>query len=526
MPICTISLVDVDRVWFKSRRGISTSEILRGDSFSCNTVLEYSPNVLVVKNAEEDLRFRHNRIINKCSINFYAGAAIMFEGVKIGAFCICDTIPRNDFDQNMENMLLDFASITEEYIKEHKIASVVEALNFPCISVAILSNLNEPLGTVAFDTKRLQNCMKSLSYCGRHSFKADPNYAVNVLKKLEDVALSLSRNIAVLNHAIDISIRFGTAITQRSAGWYNINMRGTINRPDCSANAFFNNLRKSISGINIPNQHQVTWTCSANAATRLLNQELFLDLLMALIGFLSLKIFSRFNDQHVSMSINPVLESSTGKRLKGRMPNGVYFCRGLLKVQVTYLDPIEPLSNEGQDMYFLNFIRDIVEAFHGDFSIKREDQFSGVYRIGLPVILNVSGFAPISPRQRHAASNELKLSHECVSRVSDGALKANSFTLNKDQESTRSVFSDASLASDRSIASQCSSVDTTLPNSSSPSSYESYFRSIHKELVTLSDNQGIHFIRMPEFIRDRSKKLSKDFSAFFGGFNKVMPVSK
>ncbi|WP_316817927.1 PAS domain S-box protein [Pedobacter nyackensis] len=101
-PIALIALVDEDRVWFKSSRGITFNEVPRGISFSEQTILNDHQGVFEVYDAlNDDLLKHHPSVINEPYVRSYAGAPLVDEqGFKLGVVCVFDTVPRSfTYDQ-------------------------------------------------------------------------------------------------------------------------------------------------------------------------------------------------------------------------------------------------------------------------------------------------------------------------------------------------------------------------------------------------------------------------------------------
>ena len=99
-PISLISLVDSDRLWFKSRVGVEVSETSRDLSFSSHVIADPDDRVFVVCDTLQDKRFMQNDyVIGEPFIRFYAGVPLIMDGgngarYKIGTLCILDVQPR------------------------------------------------------------------------------------------------------------------------------------------------------------------------------------------------------------------------------------------------------------------------------------------------------------------------------------------------------------------------------------------------------------------------------------------------
>lgn len=115
-PICTISIVDADRQWFKSRYGLERRETPRDISF-CTHTIEQS-NVMIVRDALKDPRFAHSPLVlGDPKIRFYAGAPITVKsGHTLGSLCAIDRKPR-DFDGAQAELLSDLAQIVVDELE-------------------------------------------------------------------------------------------------------------------------------------------------------------------------------------------------------------------------------------------------------------------------------------------------------------------------------------------------------------------------------------------------------------------------
>lgn len=94
VPIALITLIDQDRVWFKSKVGLTPDEIPRESSFSQYAILE--KDIFEVSNVIEDQRFKQNPlVIGEPNIRFYAAQPLIDpDGFALGALCVMDSIPK------------------------------------------------------------------------------------------------------------------------------------------------------------------------------------------------------------------------------------------------------------------------------------------------------------------------------------------------------------------------------------------------------------------------------------------------
>jgi GAF domain-containing protein len=94
MPIALISLVDADRQWFKSERGLGVTSTDRASSFCAHAILQ--TEIFEVPDATLDERFADNPLVTGFPhIRYYAGAPIFDRnGLPLGTLCVIDRRPR------------------------------------------------------------------------------------------------------------------------------------------------------------------------------------------------------------------------------------------------------------------------------------------------------------------------------------------------------------------------------------------------------------------------------------------------
>jgi GAF domain-containing protein len=90
MPMVVVSLVDLDRQWFKSRQGVTASETPRDISFCTHTI--QTPQPLVIPDAHADPRFANSPlVVGEPHIRCYIGVPLRTRDAhNVGALCAMD----------------------------------------------------------------------------------------------------------------------------------------------------------------------------------------------------------------------------------------------------------------------------------------------------------------------------------------------------------------------------------------------------------------------------------------------------
>jgi GAF domain-containing protein len=110
VPIAIISLVDSDRIWFKSQVGLSVNQIDRNPGLCASAIL--SDNTYIIENAITDPRALANPLVaGDFGLRFYAGAPLQTKDCyNLGTLCILDKTPRT-FTAEEKEILEQLAQI-------------------------------------------------------------------------------------------------------------------------------------------------------------------------------------------------------------------------------------------------------------------------------------------------------------------------------------------------------------------------------------------------------------------------------
>ncbi|MFB9054987.1 ATP-binding protein [Formosa undariae] len=162
-PISLISLIDTDRQWFKSKKGLTACETSRDMSFCAHAILD-PLEILEVPDARKDIRFIDNPLTQiETPVIFYAGIPLNTEqGIPLGTLCVIDHKPNaltseqkealKKLGKQVERLLLlrtknNELTITKESLKKHngllkEFASVVSHdLKMPLANLILTSDI-------------------------------------------------------------------------------------------------------------------------------------------------------------------------------------------------------------------------------------------------------------------------------------------------------------------------------------------------------------------------------------------------
>lgn len=170
VPIALVSLIDLDRQWFKARVGIDAEETCRDVAFCAHAILQ--EDVFEINDATRDPRFSDNPLVTGSPhIRAYMGAPLISDrGSKLGTLCVIDSTPRV-FDDDQRNILKKLArqvvallelrrekqqAISANKAKSEFLASMSHELRTPLNSILGFCQLLQTESNEKFDTAALE----------------------------------------------------------------------------------------------------------------------------------------------------------------------------------------------------------------------------------------------------------------------------------------------------------------------------------------------------------------------------------
>jgi len=146
VPISIISLVDTDRIWFKSHYGLPINQIGRDPGLCASAIL--SDDVHVIEDAITDARSLSNPLVaGEFGLRFYAGMPLQTEdNYNLGTLCIIDKVPRTLTTEERE-ILKQLAQIVMREM-ELRVALRNTVTNVKKLSSDISNHLNDTIQNV------------------------------------------------------------------------------------------------------------------------------------------------------------------------------------------------------------------------------------------------------------------------------------------------------------------------------------------------------------------------------------------
>jgi GAF domain-containing protein len=117
MPIAIVSIVDHDRIWFKSAQGLDGVEQIDRDPGLCASAI-LGDETWIVEDAKVDPRALANPLVaGEFGLRFYAGSPLRtHDGYNLGTLCVIDKEPR-ELTEEQIRVLDDLAALVVDELE-------------------------------------------------------------------------------------------------------------------------------------------------------------------------------------------------------------------------------------------------------------------------------------------------------------------------------------------------------------------------------------------------------------------------
>ncbi len=115
-PVAIVSIVDTDRIWFKSHHGLDVHQITRDMGLCASAIMHDGP--WLVNDAPRDPRTLTNPLVaGEFGLGFYLGIPLQTnDGYNLGTLCVLDFQPRT-VSQDQIDHLRDLASVVMDQLE-------------------------------------------------------------------------------------------------------------------------------------------------------------------------------------------------------------------------------------------------------------------------------------------------------------------------------------------------------------------------------------------------------------------------
>jgi two-component sensor histidine kinase len=204
VPIAIISVVDENRIWFKSHYGLDVKQIGRDPGLCASAILSDLPHIL--PDASKDIRSLANPLVaGEFGLRFYAGVPLRTsDGYNLGTLCVIDKKPRT-IDQAQMDDLKDLASVVMDQLElrlssiravhqAHMLAReidhrVMNSLQFVSSMLTMQGRATSPESSAQL--KQAADRVMVVARVHRHFYANEPSEHVGCLKFIQRICADL-----------------------------------------------------------------------------------------------------------------------------------------------------------------------------------------------------------------------------------------------------------------------------------------------------------------------------------------------
>lgn len=214
VPIAIISIVDEERIWFKSHHGLPVEQIDREPGLCASAILGDTP--YLIEDARNDPRSLANPLVaGDFGLRFYAAVPLTTsDGYNLGTLCVIDREPRPIEHEQIED-LKDLASIVMDQLElglssrravskanlmakeiDHRVMNSLQFVS----GLLTMQSRSPDVGEAAAHLELAAHRVAAVAQVHRHFYAdaADEVSCIAFLRRLcEDLAAILDREIVV-----------------------------------------------------------------------------------------------------------------------------------------------------------------------------------------------------------------------------------------------------------------------------------------------------------------------------------------
>lgn len=206
VPISIISIVDHDRVWFKSHHGIEVNQTGRDPGLCASAIL--SPDVHILVDARTEPSSLANPLVaGEFGLRFYAGVPLRTsDGYNLGTLCVIDKTPR-PIDQEQIDDLKDLASVVMDQMElrlsarqaisraeimareiDHRVMNSLQFISGLLTMQSRVPNLTDPAGQLQMAANRVV----AVARIHQHFYSDEAAETVSCITFLRRLCMELS----------------------------------------------------------------------------------------------------------------------------------------------------------------------------------------------------------------------------------------------------------------------------------------------------------------------------------------------
>lgn len=206
-PISLISLIEEDRQWYKSARGVGDLKETPIQHSICVNVINDESGEMAINDLREDERFADNPfVVNNPNIKSYTGVSIeTSDGHRLGTLCVIDTKPRTLTEEQLNciRVLADYTvklielRKSNQQLEERKNNLLTANNDLEQYAYAIAHDIKAPLRIISSFTNIL------LRKAGSKLSKEEKEYLYYIVKSAKELSnythnlLQFSKNVQV-----------------------------------------------------------------------------------------------------------------------------------------------------------------------------------------------------------------------------------------------------------------------------------------------------------------------------------------